>query len=217
MVELNPQVADPHRRRRKAGLSALLARLDWLVDLVAERRRIEAVERPLRARLAAEMATYARRGGLHQFRRPGGLVSLVAPQPRWDVFDEQAFAGWLVANGHDQLVTERVVVTDHPSLIALLRGTSRPGRVSASKLDACLAVVVEPDADAPDHLSVKVDDDGRLVARDGEVIPGVRRVTRAPWVRVCSAAPTPQTTVGVGGQLRRWDDATSTFSSTVDG
>lgn len=177
------------RGRRAAGAHAFLTRLDRLVDLVAERRGIEALERPLRTRVAAEMLAYARRGGSDRFRRPGGLVSLVEPQPRWECFDQQAFASWLVTNGHDQLVRERVVVTDHASVIGLLR---RPGAVPVSKLATCVAVVAEPYPDAPDRLDVQVREDGVLLARDGQVVPGVRRVVREPWIQVCAGAPIPR-------------------------
>jgi hypothetical protein len=178
-----------HRRsRRGAGIYAFLARLDRLVDLVAQRRGIEALERPLRARVAAEMLTYARRGGVDQFRRPGGLVSLVEPQPRWEYFDQQAFAGWLIANGYDQLVRERVVIIDHASVIGLLR---RPGPVQVSKLHACMAVMAEPLPDALDHLDVQMREDGMLLTRNGQVVPGVRRIAREPWVQVCAGAPIP--------------------------
>lgn len=170
-------------------MHAFLARLDRLVDLVAERRDLEALERPLRARVAAEILTYAKRGGSDQFRRPGGLVSLVEPQPRWECVDPQAFAGWLVANGHDQLVKERVEVIDHACVIALLR---RPGRVSTSKLAAWMAVVAEPYPDAPDQLDVEVREDGMLVTHDGQVVPGVRRVVREPWVQVWAGATLPR-------------------------
>lgn len=176
------------RSRRGAGLHAFLARLDRLVDLVAERRDIEALERPLRARVAAEMLAYARRGGTDQFRRPGGLVSLVEPQPRWECVDPQALASWLVTNGYDHLVRERVEVTNHALAIELLR---RPGRVSTSKLTACMTVVAEPHPDAPDLLDAQVGDDGKLIARNGQIVPGVRRVVREPWVQVCAAATLP--------------------------
>ncbi|MGH8905877.1 MAG: hypothetical protein ACRD0K_05045 [Egibacteraceae bacterium] len=180
----------PHRRRGTAGGNALISRLDRLITLVAERRRIEAVERPLRSRIAAEMAAHARQGGPDQFRRPGGLISLVAPRPRWDVFDQQAFTDWLVSNGHSHLVTERVVVTDHASLSALLKDTQRSGRVSRRKLSACVEVRLQAYADAPEHLDVTVGDEGRLLTRDGQAIPGVRGVMRDPWVQVCAAAST---------------------------
>lgn len=184
------------RARRSTGAHAFLARLDRLVDLVAERRGIEALERPLRARVAAEMRAYAQRGGLDQFRRPGGLVSLVEPQPRWECFDQQAFASWLAANGYNHLVREQVVVLDHARLAGLLRW---PERVAVSKLQACVAVVAEPYPDAPEQLDVQVREDGMLLARDGHVVPGVRRVVREPWVQVCAAAPLPHAE-GPGGQ-----------------
>jgi hypothetical protein len=169
-------------------MHAFLARLDRLVDLVAERRDIEALERPLRARVAAELLTYSSRGGSKRFRRPGGLVSLVAPQPHWECFDSQAFAGWLVANGYDHLVRERVAILDHACVIKLLR---RSGRVPVNKLQACMAVVAEPHPDAPDQLDVQVREDGMLLTRNGQVIPGIRQVVREPWVQVCAGAAIP--------------------------
>lgn len=181
------------RGRRGAGLHAFLARLDRLVDLVAERRDLEVLERPLRARVAAEMLAYARRGGSDQFRRPGGLVSLVEPQPRWECCDPQAFTSWLSINGYDHLIRERVEVTDHAFVIGLL---GRPGRVSTSKLAACMTVVTEPHPDVFDQLDARlaaqVREDGMLVTCDGQVVPGVRRVLREPWVQVCAAATLPR-------------------------
>jgi hypothetical protein len=189
MVERTVSRSGQYRRRRNAARASVFgAQLDRLITLVAERRRIEALERPLRTQVATEMTARYRQGGPGQFRRPGGLISLVAPQPHWEIFDPQAFAGWLVANGHGQLVTERVVVTDHPRLIALLRGTARSGRVSQRKLNACVTVQLEADADAPAHLDATVGDDGRLLTCNGETIPGVRKVIREPWVQVCAAA-----------------------------
>lgn len=183
------------RGRRSAGAHAFLARLDRLVDLVAERRGIEDLERPLRARVAVEMLAYSRRRGVDQFRRPGGLVSLVEPQPRWECFDQQAFAVWLAGNGYGQLVREQAMVLDHERLIGLLR---RPGPVQASKLQACVAIVAEPYPDAPDQLDVQVREDGMLLTRDGRVVPGVRRVVREPWVQVCAGASIPRAE-GQGG------------------
>jgi hypothetical protein len=177
-----------HWRGSGAGTNGFSARLDRLVALVAQRRRLEAVERPLRARVAAEMTACSQQGGPERFRRPGGLISLVVPRPRWDVFDQQAFTGWLIANGHNHLVTERVVVTDHASLIALLREEGRSGRVSRRRLRACATVALEAAADAPDRLGAVVRDDGTLTTRDGEAIPGIRVIVREPWVQVCAAA-----------------------------
>lgn len=187
MVERTGSMSGLHRRRGGAGGGVFGARLDRLITLVAARRRLEAAERPLRTRVAAEMATRSQRGGSNQFRRPGGLISLVAPQPRWDIFDQQAFADWLVANGHSELVTERVVVTDHQHLVALLRGTARSGRVSQRKLNTCLTVQLEANGDAPERLDATAGDDGTLTTRDGEAVPGIRRVVREPWVRVFAA------------------------------
>jgi hypothetical protein len=134
------------------------------------------------------MRAYADRGGVGQFRRPGGLVSLVQPQPHWECFDQQAFASWLVTNGYDHLVREQVVVVDHACLARLLRWSER---VAVSKLNTCVAVVAEPYPDAPEQLDVQVRGDGMLLTRDGQVVPGVRRVVREPWVQVCAAAPLP--------------------------
>jgi hypothetical protein len=188
MIEPTMSRSTRHRRPR-AGTNTFGGRLDRLITLVAARRRLEIAERPLRTQLAAEMTARHRQGGPNRFRRPGGLISLVAPPPRWDFFDEQTFAKWLIANGHGHLVTERVVVIDHTNLIALLRGAGRSGRVSQRRLNACLAVQLEASSDAPERLDATVGDDGMLFTRDGEVIPGVRRILREPWVHVIAAAP----------------------------
>ncbi len=187
------------RRRGGTGDRTLTARLDRLLTLVAERRRLEAIERPLRTRVAAEMTARHQRGGADQFRRPGGLISLVMPRPTWDIFDQRAFTDWLVANGHSDLVTQRVVVTDHACLIALVGAPSRSGRVSQRKLTGCVAVVVEADAGAPELLDVKVGDDGGLRTLAGETIPGVRATIREPWVQVCAAASSERMDVVAGG------------------
>ncbi|MGH8895772.1 MAG: hypothetical protein ACRDZ4_01815 [Egibacteraceae bacterium] len=189
-------------RRSGARGNAFATRLDRLITLVGQRRRLEAVERPLRLRVAVDMTARYQQGGPDQFRRSGGLISLVVPRPRWEIFDQQAFAGWLVANGHSQLVTERVVVTDHACLVALVRATGRSGRVSQRKLNACVTVRVEADADAPEHLNVKVSDDSRLLTRDGETIPGVRGIIRDPWVQVCAAANRGRMNVVAGASER---------------
>lgn len=187
------------RRRGGTGGHTLTAQLDRLLTLVAERRRLEAIERPLRTRVAAEMTARHRQGGDDQFRRPGGLISLVVPRPTWDIFDQQAFTDWLVANGHGELVTERVVVTDHACLIALVRARGRSGRVSQRKLTGCVAVVIEADANAPEFLDAKVGNDGGLLTMDGETIPGVRATIREPWVQVCAAASSERLDVVAGG------------------
>lgn len=176
------------REGAQADARSLYARVDRLVALVAERNALQAVERPLRDSVAAGMAALARRGGVVQVRRAGGLVSLVEPPLEWHLFDQQAFARWLVANGYEHLVTQRVSVTDEAALAGLLR---RAGRVSTNRLRACLTIVVQPRADAPERLDATVRDDGVLVAADGQIIPGVRQVIRQPWVRVCAAARLP--------------------------
>jgi hypothetical protein len=188
MIEPTTSKSSRHRRPG-VRTNTFGGRLDRLITLVAVRRRLENAERPLRMQLAAEMTARHRQGGPNRFRRPGGLISLVAPPPRWNFFDEQTFAKWLVASGHGHLVTERVVVTDHADLVALLRGAGRSGRVSQRKLNACLTVQLEVNSDAPEHLDATVRNDGMLFTRDGEVIPGVRRILREPWVQVIAAAP----------------------------
>lgn len=104
--------------------------------------------------------------------------------PHWDVHDISAFTGWLVVNGHGDLVHRRIDIGDvgdvADCVVAYNTADNQEQATDlAHQIAAHLQVVKEPYKDAPDILVSEhgcLEDRGRMVTAFGEVVSGVRWV-----------------------------------------
>lgn len=134
--------------------------------------------------------------GSDRWRRGGGTVSVVKPSPVTQVTDRLELLAWLIRNEHDDLIVECIKVIDEKPLldaIMLAEGSGEKGVRSPEAACALLLSAVktwrEPVADVWEQLverdgfrkAIELEDGtARLVTTDGEVVPGIRRVTPPP-------------------------------------
>jgi hypothetical protein len=171
--------------------------LDRLVAATAVLRAAEHFCGKIRTKVTEQaLRRYTTKGQIRWRSPSGGLISIVQPAAYTEITSRDALVGWLKRNGHGDLVNQRVRVTNERALAkayALAVAEPQSAALARTLLLSAVEVVEEPVTDVYEQLArrVEVHEVGtqvnghnpgirKVLTRDGELIPGLRRITPAP-------------------------------------